>query len=999
MSADRRPASSKLRHKLTAIFVLLAALGGLVGAAGLYYVNRVRNTVTVLNETTSPMIATMAGLIETSLHFKMMVFHGVDAGRSAQELRAARTELHEATHHEIDRMRSQIVAAGVDIDIDEAERLATDFAEALDRMIEAHDREQSLKARLRIVATSVRTTVGSVDRQLQSLIQAAEAEVALAEARTKTSLKEGEATVAALGEEMVRLFNHTHQNLEMSRRLYRVLKEISDTRGFAANVTTPAQLDELRATVLAAVQSGDDILDSLAGRLRTGEERLHHRVVEADFARLKNLMVEPYGVIALEKAAREARLALASGRTDVLTIERAYFRLLETVRQAVERLNATTRQEVDRTIAQAGLVFGVSLALSFAVAVLLAHLMARRIAQPLTTLTRHVAAIGESGDPVPLRDDAVTGRADEIGTLARAFNATCAELAEARRQLIAQSREEVRIQYERLDAAVSNMAQGLSMFDRDRRLVVCNARWAELYGVPPEMTQPGTPFSKLLDVFLENCEVSPSQTAEDITASAWDQFTHRHRGIYQLKNGRTVALSRVPIPGGGAITTHEDITERCRAEEQIAHMAMHDMLTDLPNRVSFRKALTTALERVHRGEETAVLYFDLDHFKRVNDGLGHPVGDALLKAVAQRLRACVRETDSVARLGGDEFAIVQSALKQPGNAAELASRLVHELSRPYEIDGQTVVIGASVGIALAPQDGEDPDTLLRNADMALYRSKALGRGTYSFFEPAMDAQMQERRELEIALRQALAAGDLTLHYQPLVNAATGKVGGLEALLRWFHPQRGAIPPATFIPVAEETGLMGELGAFVLREACKAATGWPEDVRVAVNLSAKQFAGGRVLEDVEDALTLSGLTPARLELEITEAMLMQDTGTTVAILKKLHTLGVRISMDDFGTGSSSLGYLRKFAFDKIKIDRSFVRDLGVSRDATAIVRAVNGLATALGIETVAEGVETGEQFANALREGCSEIQGDIFNAAVPLADVETLLARDLLRNAA
>ena len=388
--------------------------------------------------------------------------------------------------------------------------------------------------------------------------------------------------------------------------------------------------------------------------------------------------------------------------------------------------------------------------------------------------------------------------------------------------------------------------------------------------------------------------------------------------------------------------------------------------------------MDTALSRVARGESVAVLCLDLDHFKSVNDTLGHPIGDSLLQAVAARIRACVRPTDTVARLGGDEFAIVQVSAAQPTGATALAARLIEQIGEPFEIEGHQVVIGASVGIAVAPDDGSDPDCLLKNADMALYRAKEDGRGTYRFFEPAMDAKMQARRALELDLRKALVLGEFELFYQPLVRLDTDRVSGFEALLRWRHPQRGLVPPGEFIPLAEEIGLIGPIGAWVLKQACAEATRWPDHLKVAVNLSPVQFKNGTVVLDVVSALSASGLDPRQLELEITEAVLLQDTETTVATLTELRNLGVRISMDDFGTGYSSLGYLQKFPFDKIKIDRSFIRDLADRPDAIAIIRAVTGLGSSLGMSTTAEGVETEAQLRQLREEGCTEVQGYLFS---------------------
>jgi diguanylate cyclase (GGDEF)-like protein/PAS domain S-box-containing protein len=434
-----------------------------------------------------------------------------------------------------------------------------------------------------------------------------------------------------------------------------------------------------------------------------------------------------------------------------------------------------------------------------------------------------------------------------------------------------------------------------------------------------------------------------------------------------------------------------DVTERRQAEARIAYMAHHDALTDLPNRVMFHERLAEALARVQRNSDAfAVHCLDLDHFKGVNDTLGHPIGDELLKAVAQRLAKCLRETDMVARLGGDEFAVVQYPLGNPDEASKLANRLIEVVSKPYEVHGHEFVVGASIGIALAPGDGNAPDALLRNADMALYRAKAEGRGSAHFFEAEMDRRIQARRMLELDLRKAFANGEFELFYQPLVNLKANAVSGFEALLRWRHPERGLVAPGEFIPLTEEIGLIVPLGEWVLREACAEATKWPEPLKIAVNLSPAQFRNRGVVKAVLSALAHSRLPANRLELEITESVLLGESEANLATLHQLREIGVCISMDDFGTGYSSLSYLRSFPFDKIKIDRSFVSELTVRPDCLAIIRAVAGLGISLGIATTAEGIETPEQLAKVRAEGCTEVQGYLFSAPRPAAELREFL---------
>jgi diguanylate cyclase (GGDEF)-like protein len=427
------------------------------------------------------------------------------------------------------------------------------------------------------------------------------------------------------------------------------------------------------------------------------------------------------------------------------------------------------------------------------------------------------------------------------------------------------------------------------------------------------------------------------------------------------------------------------------SEQSFRHMALHDPLTGLPNRVLFRQRLEEALHRVALGESCAVLCLDLDQFKGVNDTLGHPLGDALLVAVTERLSRIVRETDTVARLGGDEFAIVRSGMEQQLDIATLATHLLRELSSPFEVSAHQVVISVSIGIAVAPSEGADPDLLLKSADIALYQAKSDGRNRFGWFKPEMDTQIRARRELELDLRKAIAADEFELYYQPFVNLATARITGFEALLRWWRPQCGMVSPADFIPVAEETGLIIQLGEWVLREACRRAMSWPDHLKIAVNVSAVQFKARNLVPTVTAALRESGLDPGRLELEITESVMVHDIDAAISELNQLRALGVSISMDDFGTGYSSLSYLRSFPFDKIKIDQSFVRQLGLESEGGAIIRAVIGMCESLGATVIAEGVETERQFDLLRAERCTDIQGYLVSKPLPAKDIPKLIS--------
>jgi len=436
----------------------------------------------------------------------------------------------------------------------------------------------------------------------------------------------------------------------------------------------------------------------------------------------------------------------------------------------------------------------------------------------------------------------------------------------------------------------------------------------------------------------------------------------------------------------------DDVTERKAAEARIAHLAHYDALTDLPNRVLFRQQLEKELSLVSRGAMLAVHYLDIDHFKSINDTLGHPVGDELLKRVAHRLRGCLRGSDMISRLGGDEFAIIQTGIQDPKDAEGLAQRLREAVTGSgYDLNGHLTTADLSIGIAVAPGDGSEIDDLVKHADLALYGAKAEGRANYRFYEPDMNARMKRRRSLETDLRQAIANKEFEVYYQPLVNLQTGVIAGCEALLRWRSPKHGMVPPLEFIPVAEETGLINLIGEWVLRQACKEAMNWPSHVSVAVNISLVQFRNPGLALTVLASLTASGLPPQRLELEVTESVLMQNNETTLATLHQIRDLGVRISMDDFGTGYSSLSYLRRFPFDKIKIDRSFIGDLSKDDEALAVVRAILTLAGSLKMATTAEGVETAGQKTLLSSLGCDQMQGFLFSAPRQASEIVEMFA--------
>jgi len=626
---------------------------------------------------------------------------------------------------------------------------------------------------------------------------------------------------------------------------------------------------------------------------------------------------------------------------------------------------------------------------------------------PLRTLLEHRARLGNfHGDPVQycaeiladVTTGKTTGKTMELsdGRVIALINQPLAgggwvcthqDVTELKRR-----EHELNVQNMRFVAALENMSHGLAMFDRERRLVICNERFVALYGLPPELSRPGT----TLEQILQHRLASGSHVGEgqDFVQSRLAMVARGEPcdSVLRLRNDRFIIVGHRPMPDGGWVSTHEDVTDRRRSEERIAYLARHDTLTGLANRMLFRESMEGALARVMQGEMLALHCIDLDQFKGINDVLGHAVGDTLLKEVAGRIRSCVKDTDLVARFGGDEFAVVQVSLHSAKEAASLATRIVRELSRPYDCDGHRSPISASIGVAIAPSDGGDTDTLLRKADIAMYRAKADGRRTFCLFMPEMDAELQARRLLTLDLDQALKRHEFALFYQPMVDVQSGQVTGFEALLRWHHSERGLILPSDFIPLAEESGLIVELGEWILRRACSDAASWPEELSVAINLSPLQLRSRGLVRTVVHALAESGLPVGRLELEITESVLLQEEPESRANLAQLKNLGVAIAMDDFGTGYSSLSSLHRFSFDKIKIDRSFIADLSVGSGAIAIVRAVTSLANSLGIVVTAEGVETEEQLKRLRAEGCHEVQGYLFSPPRPASEILDVLAR-------
>jgi diguanylate cyclase (GGDEF)-like protein len=601
----------------------------------------------------------------------------------------------------------------------------------------------------------------------------------------------------------------------------------------------------------------------------------------------------------------------------------------------------------------------------------------------------------ERGLPATYEETLADGRIINISHRPLAWGGWVSIYEDITEQRVAE--DALKEQHRRFDAALANMSQGLLMHDADTRLIVRNERFLELFNLPPAAVRLGMTHREVLQLLVRrgiyrNFDID--QTMAETEAQLRSGHTRSvHR---QLASGRTILITQRPMPGGGWLATFDDVTERRRVEEHMTFLAHHDPLTGVPNRSAFREQLDAALANPERAP-LAIFSLDLDRFKAVNDTWGHPAGDWLLRTVADRLRRCLSDADIVARFGGDEFAILQRGIKGSGEAEKLAKRIIDAIGRPYPRDGFDMHVGVSIGMAVSPDDGVDADELLTNADMALYKAKSEGRNVYRFFEPGMDALVRERRALETDLREALARREFELHFQPIMNIASGDIVSVEALMRWRSPGRGLVAPDDFIPVAEETKLIVPIGEWALRKACSVAASWPPEMRLAVNVSAVQLRNGSSFaRSVVSALAHSRLPATSLELEITETVLMDESDKVLKTLGQLRELGVRIALDDFGTGYSSLGYLRRFPVDKIKIDRSFIRSID-DHGTAAIVRAIIGLGRELGITVTAEGVETTAQLDVLRRENCVEAQGYLIGVPGSAKDIYRFLRQDALKN--
>ncbi|HEY0854751.1 MAG TPA: EAL domain-containing protein [Devosia sp.] len=551
------------------------------------------------------------------------------------------------------------------------------------------------------------------------------------------------------------------------------------------------------------------------------------------------------------------------------------------------------------------------------------------------------------------------------------------------------SKRALRRQTERFTAAIENMAHGFSMYDPRGRLIACNQMFLDIYKLPKSCARPGTSFLRILEARV---------AANTHIGNDPDDYISKRLGLIgrmdaltetsQLNSGVVIAVTHQPMPDGGWVSMHKDITELHSVQQEMRRLAYHDALTGVANRNLFQQTVGRAFEA---GDPFAVLFVDLDGFKRVNDTFGHSSGDRLLGNMARRLKAAA-SPELVARRGGDEFAVFVRG-GDPERAASVARAIQESFDEPFSINGQPVSLAASIGVALAPRDGDSMDRLLTSADLALYAAKNDRRGTTRFFEVAFDHAVRDKQQLEGDLRKALEMGEFELHYQPILNLRTQNFSGFEALLRWRHPTRGMVSPGDFIPVAEEIGLIAQIGEWVIREAFAEAARWPKDYRIAVNVSSSQFRRGNLVGVIMNALAATGLAHERVEIEITESLFLENDETNLEILRQLHGLGLRIAMDDFGTGYSALSYLLAFPFDKIKIDGSFVRALDNAGAAHAIVRAVAEIGDRLGMTVTAEGIETAEQLRNVHALGYTEAQGFLISRPMSQPAVEKLLARE------
>ena len=988
--ARLRLGTPRLREKLAAPYIALALMAAICGLAGLAVVYRIAGTVTTLTGVTAPLLGESVALINDAHEMRSAYLNGtVKANTAPEEIFARLSQLDNRSRAHIARAQEFAGRVGLTAQFDVVANQERNFLTTLRFMIDAYGHSQRASASVIQRQARVNAALETVEKGLHDIGMRLETRIIENEEAAKVQIQAGAATIDGIGNLFAETVSGEIPLLQYSYRLTRATLDFQHLAQDAGSAQNGVVLASVQMSVNDLLKTSSGIVRKLSSRLRAGGDLASAATLAAAFDTLKESLLGDQGLFAAKEEALAAAENIEAGTSTLDGIESLYLTVLSDVEKVVRARNEASRVHADRSVDLGLVVILALVVLSALLAWGTAALLRRGIILPLKRVTDHV--VRNSSTLAPISDTSVLRSRDELGDLARAFNRMMGELTHARQQLIARSEAEINKQVARLEAALKNMSQGLCMFDREQRLVLANEQYANIYGVEPDRIRPGMTLREIVAARVEAGSYSgDAQTHVDNYVAA-NTDSKRSNTIIELNNGRSIHIVKEPMKEGGWVATFEDVTERRQVEARIAHMARHDALTGLPNRILLHEKMEEAFARVRRGEKIAVHCVDLDNFKVVNDTLGHPIGDALLRAVTERLLDVVREHDTISRLGGDEFAIIQVVEDASTDASNLARRVIDTLSQPYELDSHQVVIGASIGIALAPDDGRAPDELLKNADLALYRAKADGRGTFRFFEAEMDARMQARRRLELDLRKALVAGEFELFYQPLIHLASDRITGMEALLRWRHPHRGLIGPAEFIPVLEEIALIVPVGEWVLKEACRQAAAWPGNLEIAVNLSPLQFKSRNLVPAVKRALAEARLPPHRWSSKSPETVLLQESESTLATLHELKELGVKIAMDDFGTGYSSLSYLRSFPFDRIKIDRSFVRDIGEHEESIAIVRAVATLGDSLGISTTAEGVETQAQLDTLRAEGCTDVQGFFFSPPKPADEIGAMLA--------